>query len=588
MPSARFKAVCAVVLLGLLAACQPAQRKDAPNILLIVADDLGYNDLSYNGATEIKTPNIDRLARQGVVFANGYAAHSVCSPSRAGLMTGRHPARFGMETNLAYAPADQLHGLPLEETTLAARLKQAGYRTGMVGKWHLGAAPPFHPLNRGFDSYYGFLGGGHDYFHVDATAYAVDEYRVPIGQERGMTSFSGYLTDRLTDQAIAFATERRDQPFFLYLAYNAPHAPLQAPKQLVRKYRHVQDEKRRIYLAMVDSLDANLGRLAAALKSSGQWRNTLTFFLSDNGGDQEWADNSPLRLGKPSLHEGGIRVHFLASWPAAWPQGQTFEPMVSGLDVAATALALAGAEADPARPLDGLNLDPFVRGAKAGPPHEALFWRFLGGTPARPNAWFAVRQGDLKLVKDHLGGEVGLFDLRTDPGEALNLAAQAGDARQRLAGLWDHWNQRNSTAKLFPWMAQYQTAMERAHNKLHYTMLKRQQLTPVFQIGQAPLMRSAPPPPAPAGLTAAPGRGSIKISWTESGDPSVIGYQVRWKAESDGDWQGWQPIEFWWESSHQLTGLSNGAAHSVQLRARTAGGWGPPAEASVTPQARVP
>ena len=571
--------------LALLAACQPAGwRQDAPNILVILADDLGYNDLSYNGATEIKTPNIDRLARQGVVFANGYAAHPLCSPSRAGLMTGRHPSRFGMETNLAYAPADPQHGLPLQEPILAAQLKQAGYRTGMLGKWHLGAAPPFHPLNRGFDFYYGFLGGGHDYYHVDATAYAVDEYRAPLGQQRGMTGFSGYLTDRLTDQAIAFATADRQQPFYLHLAYNAPHAPLQAPEPLVRKYRGIKDEKRRSYLAMVDSLDQNIGRLMRALQSSGQWHNSLIFFLSDNGGHLEGADNSPLRLGKPSLHEGGIRVPFLASWPARWPHGEVFEPLVSGLDIAATALGLAGIEAE--RPLDGVNLDPFLRGVASGPPREALFWRLLGGDASQPSASFAVRSGDLKLVKDHLGGRPGLFDLRTDPGERRNLMAADPEASERLAGLWNEWNLGNAPAQLFPWMSDYQRAMQRAHGKLHYSMLERQQATPVFQIGKPPLKREAAPPLAPTGLKAVAGPGSIAVSWDEAGDPGVIGYQIRWKTAPDGGWRNWQGIEFWWESSHRLAGLRNGIAHLVQLRARTVGGWGPPAEASATPEAR--
>ena len=483
-----------------------AAAEGPPNILLIVADDLGYNDLSYNGATDIQTPNIDRLASSGVIFSNGYAPAPVCSPARAGLLTGRYPSRFGMEANLAYAPADRRHGLPVAEKTLATLLKRAGYRTGMVGKWHLGAAPPFHPLNRGFDFYYGFLGGEHDYYRIDATRYAVDEHLVPIGRQRSLGGFAGYLTDRLTDQAIEFVNQDRKQPFFLYLAYNAPHQPLQAPPEILRRHRQVRDDQRRRYLAMVDSLDGNVGRLVAALQAAGRWRNTLTFFLSDNGGlqrrsflrmaaalagniggllealqssdqwrsaaasylaeqvgPQGWADNSPLRSGKASHHEGGIRVPFLASWPAAWPQGETFAPMVIGLDIAATALALAGVELS--RPLDGVNLDAFVRGAATGPPHEALFWRSIWAS-SPPDARFAVRAADLKLVRDDLQGPAALFDLRNDPGESRDLRRQAPAAAERLAGLWNQWNQGNAT-DVIPARWRHRQAVGLARSALH-------------------------------------------------------------------------------------------------------------------------
>ena len=535
--------VLAALLLWSPAIC--AGHGGPPNILLILADDLGYNDLGYNGATEIKTPNIDRLAKEGVVFSNGYAPAPVCSPSRAGLMTGRYPSRFGMEANLAYAPADPHHGLPTGEITLASLLRRAGYRTGLVGKWHLGAAAPFHPLNRGFGSYYGFLGGEHDYFRIDATRYAADEHLAPIGQGRRLTGFTGYLTDWLTDRAIEFASADREQPFFLYLAYNAPHAPLQAPEALLRKYRHVGDDQRRRYLAMVDSLDGNVGRLTAALKASGQWRNTLTFFLSDNGGAQRrsaltmasllarnlgglaaalrssrhwrdaattylaetigpqgWADNAPLRSGKASHHEGGIRVPFLASWPAAWPQGETFAPMVIGLDIAATALAVAGAEADPSRPLDGLNLDPFVRGAASGPPHEALFWRSVWAS-APPNARFAVRAGDFKLVRDALQGTAALFNLRDDPGERRDLHRQAPQTAARLASLWNQWNLRNPT-DVIPARWRHRQAVDLARSALRDAMRAPAQAAFEFRIGKASLRQQAPATAPPSPVRRAP------------------------------------------------------------------------------------
>ncbi len=450
----------------------PPERTGPPNVVVIFVDDLGYRDVGYNGATAVETPNIDRLAAEGVIFANGYVAHPFCGPSRAALMTGRYPARFGMEWNLAWAPQDPEHGLPPGETTFASRLRGAGYRTGIVGKWQLGAAPAFHPLNRGFDYFYGFLGGGHDYFAIDAARTPFHEYYLPLSENRGAAGFEGYLTDALTDRAVAFIKdehprdppagedgeeadardeeweeERPPPPFLLYLAYNAPHAPLQAPAGLIEQYAHVPDEDRRTYLAMVHSLDLSVGRVLDALEDSGQREDTIVFFLSDNGGvypleeriaNLKWADNGPLREGKNSFFEGGVRVPFVASWPGGWPQGVTYEPMVSSLDVAATAMALAGAAADPDRPLDGVDLDPYLRGEAAGPPHEALYWRQW--SPAWYATFYAVRAGGDKLVRTAERAPPMLFDLANDPSESRDLFAEDRETAERLAALWNEWN----------------------------------------------------------------------------------------------------------------------------------------------------
>ncbi len=582
---------CCYVLAGRWpAASQERPADERPNVVVILADDLGYRDVSYQGAADIETPHIDRLAQTGVIFSNGYVAHPVCSPSRAALMTGRYPARFGMELNLSYAPFDEHHGLPLQERTVAGYLREAGYRTAMVGKWHLGAAPAFHPLNRGFDYFYGFTGGGHDYYRIDLTRSPLKEYLLPLNDGRGAAGFSGYLTDALTDRALEFIAAERDEPFFLYLSYNAPHTPLQAPAETVRKYRHVADGNRRRYLAMIDSLDHNVGRITAALQEAGRRENTLLFFLSDNGGSsgarQNWADNGPLRAGKGSLFDGGIRVPFAASWPARWPGGTTFEPMVINLDVAATALAAAGAVAAADRPLDGVNLDPFIRGAAAGVPHEALFW--ATDRIKEQDVGYAVRTADTKLVKDRLGAGPALFDLRADPGETRDLLAREPATAARLAALWNDWNERNSTDFFF-WNQLYQTELHEMQCRIERYMRYSGSGRPPLQLaGEPPAPTRAAPvaPPAPAGLAAAAGDRSIELTWDDPRDHGIMFYEIRHKSSQESDWSEWTGagICSYAETSHTLFGLTNGVRYRVQLRVHNAAGASEPSEAAASPQ----
>lgn len=493
--SARIRIICLLIVSLIATGCSllPAGKAakpedDRPNFVVIFVDDLGYNDVSYNGAVEIETPNIDRLAEKGVIFSSGYVVHPFCGPSRAGLITGRYPARFGMEYNVAYAPLDAEHGLPVEEKTMATYLKEAGYRTGIVGKWQLGAAPAFHPLNRGFDYFYGFLGGAHDYFRIDITRPGT-EY-LPLNENRGATGMDGYLTDALTDRAVSFIQERREEPFFLYLAYNAPHTPLQAPEGLVDKYSHVENENRRLYLAMVDSLDKNVGQVLDALEQSDVQDDTVVFFLSDNGGVSstvhtglDWADNAPLRTGKESFFEGGIRVPFIASWPAEWPSGMTFEPMISSLDIAATAVALSRSVPDPDRPLDGVNLDPFIRGEKVGEVHKSLFWRQSSRTPGLTK--FAIRAGDAKLVKDDPKGEAKLFNLAQDPGETDDLIGTDIETAARLADLWNAWN-RDNIQNIYPEASHYEAVKAEAVQEFTEGYESSGKEEPIFQVGIAP------------------------------------------------------------------------------------------------------
>ena len=279
-----------------------------PNIIVIVADDLGYADLGCQGCKDVPTPNIDSIAKNGVRFTNGYVSCPVCSPTRAGLMTGRYQQRFGHEFNPGPADAAPPNfGLPLTETTLANRLKSLGYRTGMVGKWHLGYTAKYHPQKRGFDEYFGFLGGAHSY--VDARA----DKSNPILRESQPIDEKEYLTLAFTREAVAFIDRHAKEPFFLYLTYNAVHNPLQAPQKYLDRFKHLDDQKRQKLAAMLSCMDDGVGQLLAKLRELGIEENTLIVFVSDNGGPtpQTSSRNNPLRSFKGTVWEGGVRVPFI-------------------------------------------------------------------------------------------------------------------------------------------------------------------------------------------------------------------------------------------------------------------------------------
>ena len=447
--------------LVMIAACASAQSTiddNRPDVLVIVADDLGYGDLGFTGSTDIETSVIDSLAGNGVVASNGYVVHPYCGPSRAGIFTGRYPARFGMEFNVDYSPYDEHMGLPTSEETIADRMKAIGYRTGLIGKWHLGAAPPFHPHNRGFDYFYGFLGGGHSYFPENVSVSvpltnpdgspnvaARAGYYLPLIRNGRPAEFDEYLTTALSRDAARFVSDLAE-PFFLVLSYNAPHEPLEAPEELIERYAHIEDPERRTYAAMIHALDDGIGIVLDALRDSGKFDNTLIFFLSDHGGVYpeewmsyaDWADSSPFRRGKVSLTEGGIHVPYVVHWPAVLPAGETFDGLVSSLDIAATALAVAGGDATDGL-LEGRNLVPYLTGEEQGSPHDALFWRFAEGD----HIW-AVRTPDAKYMRQGLPG-VGLafFDMEADPYETTNIVDQQPERQAELARLWNEWNSEN-------------------------------------------------------------------------------------------------------------------------------------------------
>ena len=435
-----------LALFAVAAISQASVSADGPNLIVIMTDDMGYADVGFNGCQDIPTPHIDSIAAAGVKFTSGYVAYSVCGPSRASFITGRYGQRFGFERNPQYRTGDDRMGLPRSEKTLATTLKQVGYHSGIIGKWHLGATEKLHPLNRGFDEFYGHLGGGHTYFPENLTirnSYEAtnesESYRTWIMKNHEPVSPRKYLTDDFSDEAVSFIKRNQNRPFFLFLSYNAPHTPLQASPKYLARFSQIKDQKRRTYAAMVSAVDDGVGRVLEALKEHQIAQNTLVFFLSDNGGIpiKNASNNAPLRGHKGTAWEGGFRVPFAAMWPAGFPKGATFDHPVSSLDIFATITALAEAPTDLERPLDGVNLTPYLNGTRSDAPHVGIFLRkFDQGVRA-------VRSGDHKLVVFENSGQQSLHNLKDDIGEANNLAEREPEIRNRLGSLWEDWNRTN-------------------------------------------------------------------------------------------------------------------------------------------------
>ncbi|MDQ3623521.1 MAG: sulfatase-like hydrolase/transferase [Verrucomicrobiota bacterium] len=406
------------------AAETPAARK--PNIVVIISDDQGYADISFNPQhpEEVSTPHLDSLARESVFFSQAYISGNVCSPTRAGLMTGRYQQRAGV-----YTAGEGGKGMALTEKLFPQFLTPAGYVSGAFGKWHIGLTVAQGPIGRGFDESYGFLGrGGHDYFKLaDAAS--------PMYRGKEIVKDEGYLTTRLTEEASAFITKHRASPFFVYLAYNAVHAPAQAPKEDIERIKKKfpdLPESRVVLMAMLHHLDLGVGRVVETLKKEGVWENTLLFFLTDNGGSKAMnASNTPLRGAKGGHYEGGIRTPFIVSWPARFKGGRKLAAPVIALDILPTALAAAGVAPPSEKPLDGKSLLPLLTG-ETGQHHRTLFWSEGGAT----GNW-AVRSGDWKIIASKDQWE--LYNLANDAAEATNLAAQQPEKIKELTALYDAW-----------------------------------------------------------------------------------------------------------------------------------------------------
>ena len=400
-----------------------------PSVVLVIADDAGWIDFGFNGGTDIATPEMDRLAAEGVTFGACYVTASVCSPSRAGLLTGRYQQRFGHEYNLPGTAPRVDGGLPLDEITIANRFEAAGLATGLVGKWHLGLADRFHPIRRGFDEFHGLRAGSRSYFGDDRLAKGDRRYEHVTEDDSSLTPEAEieYLTDTMTNDAVDFIRRHADRPSFLVVAYTAPHGPMHARPDDLEAIDETLRGKRRTYAAMMRALDRGVGRIADAIDETG--RDTMLLFVNDNGGATNNAsDNGPWRGMKGSLFEGGIRVPAFIHRTSTIPAGSVDHPTTS-LDLVATAIAATGADG---AGLDGIDLAPWLTAAMAPPPSRSLCWR------RGPVA--AIRDGDLKLIRVEEAGSM-LFDVDADPGETTNLAGRRpAEVVRLLAGLaaWEH------------------------------------------------------------------------------------------------------------------------------------------------------
>lgn len=396
-----------------------------PNFLIFLCDDVGYGEFGFQGAKDVPTPHIDSIAANGVRFTQGYVSGPYCSPTRAGLMTGRYQTRFGHEFNSAANKG----GLSLKETTIAERLRAADYSTAAVGKWHLGDTAENRPMKRGFDEFFGTLANTPFYHPTNF----VDSRLSP--DVRAVEDASFYTTEQYAQRCVDWLGTRQGKPWFLYVPFNAQHAPLQAPAKYVERFKHLENEKRRTFAAMMSAMDDAVGQVLATVRDLGQEQNTLIFFLSDNGGPtaSTTSNNGPLRGFKATTWEGGVRVPFCVQWKGTYPSGKTYDQPIIQLDILPTCLAAAGVAIDPLWKLDGVNLTPYLTGRNSAPPHETLYWRF--------GEQFAIRHGHMKLVQGNGGGPVpGLYDLVADIGESQDLASERPEKVAELKALWDKWN----------------------------------------------------------------------------------------------------------------------------------------------------
>lgn len=404
-----------------------------PNILVILTDDMGYADVGFNGSPDIRTPSLDQLASEGVVLTSAYNAHPFCGPSRAGIMTGRYPHKFGSQFNLPTSNRSGGLGVPTSEVFISKVLQDAGYRTGAIGKWHLGEEEEFHPNNRGFDEFYGFLNGGHDYFpkkykpqyerqRKQGLNHSIFHYLRPFERNGKEEEETEYVTDGLSREAVSFikkSASDEDQPFFLYLAYNAPHSPMQAKEEDMAQFPEIKDKKRKVYAGMVYAVDRGVNKIVKALKDTGQYDNTLIVFFSDNGGKPNLgANNHPLRGRKGNVLEGGYRTPMFFHWPEQVPDGQTFTHPISTLDLYPTFAKIAGAKIPKHKKLDGKDImQGLITGTNPRPGEMIYAVRHRKGYSEA-----AARRDNWKII--NTGKKWQLFDVANDSSESKDMSSK--------------------------------------------------------------------------------------------------------------------------------------------------------------------
>lgn len=434
-------------LLSILTSCKSAadiqEVKNAPqpNIILIISDDAGYADFGFTGSQEMNTPNLDRLAANGWNYKQAYVTASVCCPSRMGLMSGRYQQRFGAECNVPTIPtpgySKQDLGMDVDEQTMGNLLQQQGYKTFLAGKWHLGLAPKYHPLDRGFDEFYGFLGGSRSYWPLEDPARPHKIYR-----NRDLVDESKeiqYLTDDLTEESIHFIEKNKENPFFIYLSYNAVHTPMHAKEEDIEQQSIEGSEKRKIYAAMTQNMDENIGKLIQYLESINLLDNTLIAFINDNGGaGNNASQNSPLKGYKGSYWEGGIRIPFFLHWPQKIKTADIHTP-ISTLDLMPSFLQAAGAEDIPDN-LDGRDLFALAEDIEVAKERPYLFWRLWRAAAVRKGDWKLIRIAEDPLQNEReLLAPLILVNLKEDPAEERNYASSHPEIRDELLQALENW-----------------------------------------------------------------------------------------------------------------------------------------------------
>lgn len=418
------------------------QTNKAPNVIIILVDDLGYEDVGFNGSKYLKTPHIDKIAHQGALFTQAYVTYPVCGPSRAGLITGRYQDRFGFGRNPLHAPNDSNMGLPLTEETLAEVLKKANYKSVAIGKWHLGAHESLSPLARGFDDFFGFLSGGHSYLpELWDSSDAVNKnsqtepYHSKLLRNNTTVDEKEYLTDALSREAVSYLEKYKNDTFFLYLAYNAPHSPLQATQKYLDRYAHIDDVKTKTYAAMISAVDDGVGSILQKLDELRLTENTIVVFLSDNGGPEQnnGSNNGPLRGGKSELFEGGIRVPFAIKWPMHIPQGTIFKKPVISLDIFATIVSQTKAKTQTKNKLDGVNLIPYLKNIKNEEyPHDFLYWRKFDS-----NQYAVLNSSGIKLI--YKNNQKDVYNLNHNISEEANLNFENNPSVDSLNDTYKTW-----------------------------------------------------------------------------------------------------------------------------------------------------